>query len=786
MRISVIIPFKEGEGYLRDCLDSLSEQQFTDYEVLLVLDGYEGDVSQITADYSAKIDIKVFNTENGRRGVAAARNIGLEHAQGEYVYFLDADDYIFDEALSVLLEAADETNEDIVYGKKHFTYYKRKVFLPVYIEKRNALIAEKMAAEAAEKEDTQDDNDETSEGESDDMREGTDEIGSDLVDSTQEAEQELKELAHRNRARKKAIKRLFTRKKKFRSVSILHMIIRRSLIEEMHLRFDENVKYYSDAPFLAALLDRDVNIRKRSHSHYIKRRHADPITQPALSQITDPERFNEMAGVFEAIMEASNPEGSVRRAIDHQVIVYYTDLFIVQMKRNKHDYWRTTRFEKMKAIAEKLLPENIRREKRYRRKMVRLLLKGDAGKSIALITRRLAKKKFIRIFKKKNVVNKYLYTEKYTKKPILEDTIMFETFFGKGYSDSPKYIYEYIAKNFPGKYRFVWVLNEKQKLPYGGTVVKRFSRKYMYYLATSKYFVFNVRQPVWFRKRPGMVFFETWHGTPLKRLAFDLDEVFGASPDYKKQIYKQSRAWDYLLAPNKFSSDIFRRCFKFEKTMCECGYPRNDILHAPDRDAIAARIKEKLNISGDKKVILYAPTWRDDEFFGHGQYKFELKLDLGRMKQRLGSDYVVLLRTHYFIANAIDTSAYGDFTRNVCKYDDISELYLISDIIITDYSSVFFDYANLKRPMLFYTYDLEKYRDVLHGFYMDMETELPGPMLFTTDEVIDSIIDIDTVKTKYADKYEEFYDKYCGWEDGKCAQKCVEELFSNNSCLNKT
>ena len=181
------------------------------------------------------------------------------------------------------------------------------------------------------------------------------------------------------------------------------------------------------------------------------------------------------------------------------------------------------------------------------------------------------------------------------------------------------------------------------------------------------------------------------------------------------------------------------------------------------------------------KIILYAPTWRDDEFYGHAKYKFTLQLDLAKMQKELGDEYIILLRTHYFIADVLDLSEYEGFAYNLSKYDDIARLYLISDVLITDYSSVFFDYANLRRPMLFFTYDLEKYRSVLRGFYIDVEEELPGPMLMTTDEVIGALQNIEKVVTEYSDKYTVFCDKYCAWEDGTAAKKVVETVFSDKS-----
>src|SRR5699024_4221444 len=157
--------------------------------------------------------------------------------------------------------------------------------------------------------------------------------------------------------------------------------------------------------------------------------------------------------------------------------------------------------------------------------------------------------------------------------------------------------------------------------------------------------------------------------------------------------------------------------------LLEYGYPRNDILYNWNSKLKVEELKKRLNLPTDKKVILYAPTWRDDEFYSVGKYKFSLKLDLENMERALDEEYIIILRMHYLIASNLDISDYPSFVFDFSNYSDISELYLVSDILITDYSSVFFDYANLKRPILFYTYDLEKYRNQLRGFYLDLDTE---------------------------------------------------------------
>ena len=287
-----------------------------------------------------------------------------------------------------------------------------------------------------------------------------------------------------------------------------------------------------------------------------------------------------------------------------------------------------------------------------------------------------------------------------------------------------------------------------------------------------------MKQPLSVPKREETVLLETWHGTPLKRLAFDLNDVVGGVSNYKDKFYRQKEAWDYLLSDNPFSTEKFQSCFMYPKEkILEYGYPANDPLYATDREERAKKIKEKLGIPLDKKVIMYAPTWRDDNYYEIGQFKFDLDLDVNRLEKAFGDEYVILLRLHYLVVEALDMSKYGDFAVNGSAYDDVTDLYLITDILITDYSSVFFDFANLKRPVLYYTYDLERYRDVLHGFYLSMEDDLPGPMLLTNDDVVDAIKNIDKIEEQYKDRYEEFYNRFCCVDDGHASERVVKKIF---------
>jgi CDP-glycerol glycerophosphotransferase len=367
--------------------------------------------------------------------------------------------------------------------------------------------------------------------------------------------------------------------------------------------------------------------------------------------------------------------------------------------------------------------------------------------------------------------------------PVSKKLVMFESFLGKQFSDNPRAMYEYMKEHYP-KYNLVWSVDrqsaeifEKEGIPY----IKRFSLGWLISMNRAGYWVTNSRFPLWIPKPKHTTYVQTWHGTPLKKLAADMDQVLMPgtnTDDYKRNFLKEAAKWDYLVSPNAYSTEIFKRAFRFHRTMLETGYPRNDILYLNNNEEYITNLKQKLLLPS-KKVILYAPTWRDNQFHRKGKYKFDLELDLLSMKEELGDEYVVILRLHYLVAENIDLSPYEGFVYDFSKYEDIRELYLISDLLITDYSSVFFDYANLKRPILFFVYDLEDYRDNLRGFYLDFEESAPGPLYKKTSQIVQEIKEIDSSGYEISKKYEEFYQKYCYLENGCASKRTVEAIFKN-------
>lgn len=757
---------------MEDCLASIKDQGITDFETVLVLDHITEDISDIIEKYSdinikkvelnkEKIKDRKFGSEENAKvlkdhsGAAAAKNAGIEAAEGEYIYFLDSDDYILNGTIPYLLREAEEQQADFVYGRRNTTWNKRMVYL-AYVEGHN--------------DDTGAINNDEDKTEPENYKK-------------EKVEQEIS-LAYpgidRERLRQmtEAYYNLILSRKGFMNVTLTGVLIRRSFLESNGLRFNEKFIFFYDLGFMIRMLNMAKSFSMAEEAVYVKRYHNDPIHYPALSQIKTADRFEEYMESYSQARKLAQNNPVLCRILDYKFLNAFVKTFARNIARDKDELWRTERFKLLNEAMQEVEPSVIGCFKGYEKKIVKDILSGKLNKLKFRINFNLGIKKLLKIRKRWRVLACYLYEHYFIKLPVKDNWVICESFFGKSYSDSPKYIYEYLCKNYPGKFKFIWVINKRTKIPYKPIKVRRFSIRYAYYLARCKYYVFNVRQPDWVVKRKGNVFLQTWHGTPLKRLVFDQEEVMTASPLYKAQFYKHSRLWDYLVSANKFSSEVFRSAFLYDKEILEYGYPRNDLMYHPDKDKIAADIKRKLRIPEGKKTILYAPTWRDDEYYGKGEYKFSLKLNLRLLRKELGNDYAILLRTHYYIADKLDVTGLEDFVVNVSGYDDITELYLISDILITDYSSVFFDYANLKRPILFYTYDLEKYRDMLRGFYLDIEKDVPGPLLFTDEEVVEAIKNIDIISARYKEKYEEFYEKFCSLDNGQAAKMVARRVFN--------
>lgn len=368
-------------------------------------------------------------------------------------------------------------------------------------------------------------------------------------------------------------------------------------------------------------------------------------------------------------------------------------------------------------------------------------------------------------------------------------TIIFCSFGGKSYSCSPKAIYEFMIDEQKYKdYKFIWAFKEIKKYEElkknrNTYLVKINSKEYRKYLAKSKYWIFNYKIPDYLYPKKNQIFVQCWHGTPLKRLGCDLihfDNVLNTMKGMKKRYKIEASKFNYFISPSKFASEKFISAWNLkeigkENIIIEEGYPRNDFLFNYTQEHVN-KIKKQLGIENDnRKIILYAPTYRSDQHEAGVGYTYKEEINFEEFRNKFSKDYIVLFRPHYFIANIFDFEKYKGFVYDVSKIDDINELYIITDILITDYSSVFFDFANLKRPMLFYMYDLEHYRDKSNGFYIDLQ-ELPGKITKTQEELEKELERIND-NFIYDDRYKKFNDKYNYLDDGKASKRVVEEII---------
>lgn len=368
--------------------------------------------------------------------------------------------------------------------------------------------------------------------------------------------------------------------------------------------------------------------------------------------------------------------------------------------------------------------------------------------------------------------------------------VIFGCFGGKSYTCSPKAIYEYmLADNKYNDYTFIWSFKEPTKYEYllknkNTIIVKQASKRYYKYLAKAKYWIFNYKIAEHIYPKKNQVFLQCWHGTPLKRLGCDLihfDNALNTIDAMKKRYKIEAKKFSYFISPSKFATEKFRSAWNLkevgkENIIIEQGYPRNDFLFNYTNEDVQ-KIKKELGIENiNKKIILYAPTYRGNQHEAGVGYTYKEEVDFERFQKELQDEYIILFRPHYFVSNTFNFEKYKGFVLNASDTDDINDLYIISDILITDYSSVFFDYANLKRPMIFHMYDLEHYRDKSNGFYFDLEEELPGKITKTDDELLKEIKRI-SKEFKCDTKYMKFNEKYNYLDDGQASKRIVEKII---------
>lgn len=334
--ISIILPFFKYKHYFKECLQNLAQSTFKDFELIVVLDHPTEDIDDLLEQYNSVFDMKVYALPEGVTGVAACRNVGIQEAKGAYLYFLDSDDYVLEDTLQNMIKAIDH-DVDMVYGMVNHTWNNKANYL------------HKIENKEVDEEDQE-------EREQKRLNRLSDFIS---FSSYEKDEQQAK-----------AIFYTMDNRKGIRTFTVLGNLYNRDFVVRNNLKFNENFRYYCDMTFMCPLLEKLTSALQVEEAIYVKRKHNDPINEPALSQEENENRFNERCDAVEYTRTLLKEEGVVRFCLDRKIVSYFVSQMAKKIRRSQDDLWRTEYFERMAKTIDGIRPEVMNRYKRNSRKMV--------------------------------------------------------------------------------------------------------------------------------------------------------------------------------------------------------------------------------------------------------------------------------------------------------------------------------------------------------------------------------------------------------------------------------
>jgi CDP-glycerol glycerophosphotransferase (TagB/SpsB family) len=351
------------------------------------------------------------------------------------------------------------------------------------------------------------------------------------------------------------------------------------------------------------------------------------------------------------------------------------------------------------------------------------------------------------------------------------DAVYFESFFGRGATCNPRAIDAEVARRHPDLPRYWSVDDRSVAVPDGAIPVVIGTRDWWRVRESARWIVTNEWLRGRYVKKSFQTVLQTWHGSMYKRIGIDRGR--GGHIDRARA---ERANWDMFISQNGDTTPIIQQAYEFTgeqaSAVLEIGYPRNDELTRIDAQRVAA-IRRHIGIPDGDRVIMYAPTWREP-----GQ-KVQL-LDLVALAKEVGPGFTFLQRGHVRTLEEGESIA-SRAVIDVSTYPQVNDLYLASDLLITDYSSMMFDFSVTGRPMLFYTPDIEEYTDPrVRGVYFDLEDVAPGPVVRTAPEVVDLLGKIDTWVPTYAERYEAWQRRFNHRDDGHAASRAVDALFGFN------
>ncbi|WP_328481566.1 bifunctional glycosyltransferase family 2 protein/CDP-glycerol:glycerophosphate glycerophosphotransferase [Streptomyces sp. NBC_00377] len=711
-RFSVIVPAYKVQAYLHECLESVLSQSFADLELIVVDDRSPDACGEIADEFAARdARVRVVHLPENV-GLGRARNAGLERATGDYLLFLDSDDTLTPDALRAIADRVDETGEpDVLVYDYASTYWSGET------------VRNQFAAQLTE--------------------EGP------------------------------APFRLQDRPGLLRVLMVAwNKAYRREFVERVGLTFPPG--FYEDTPWTypALMAARTLATLDRVCVHYRQRRRGNILSTTSRGHFDVFEQYDRVFAFVEQRPELACWRPVLfRRMVDHLSTVFTKRDRLppgsrAEFLRRARAHYRRYRTPGAPVPLRSRLRHTLVHfgvHRTYRALQATMTVRRRTHKAVSKLARVL----------KATVLQAHYRIQ--LRLPLRADRAVFAAYWGRGHSCNPGAL-EAAFRTFAPHVRTAWIARPEHRaaVPPGPRQVRPGTAAYWTALARSKYLVNNVNFDRRLVKRPGQVFVQTQHGTPLKHMGLDLQERPAAARDMDfAELLRGVDKWDYVLSANRHTTLTWERVYPGSYETLEYGYPRNDVFQKAT-SADVARLRESLGIPRDTVAVLYAPTHRDYRRVQRSH------VDLERVLRRLGPRFVILARAHYWQEAPLARRVPGLI--DVTDHPSVEALCLASDALVTDYSSLMFDYAGLDRPIVIHADDWEAY-EAARGTYFDLRACPPGAVARSEDELTDIFVTGHWRGARSDRLRAAFRERFCPHDDGRAAERVVRRVVLGETCL---
>ncbi|MDD2409536.1 MAG: CDP-glycerol glycerophosphotransferase family protein [Bacilli bacterium] len=678
--ISIIIPVYNGEIYLSDCLDSILNQTYKNIEIIIINDGSTDSTQSIINLYNKKYDF-IYNYYQEKAGQGIARNKGLKYAKGDFIAFIDADDIINEKFLEKLYDSINEYNSDLAICDWMYYYDNNNT---KYINKNKFM-------------------------------------GYSLLEN-------------------KTTELVLTADIYF----TVNKLYRKEFLTKNNIKYGEgyiyeDYEFYIKTCVLANRISTvhnpyyyvRVNQYSTTKSNYNSMLHYDSFLKAikvSLDGISFKNKYSKYY-IYKYFLNRSHTYYSNRMPSKQVGKRFLKNVFLILNKNNYDLQLPLDTRKKDKIIFKYILPKS---------KINYFILINSLTKN-KKIKKIIKKYSFKNILKFNNFI-KSIYYKIQLKNNFYANTVLFLGFDNR-YIGNSKYFYDYLLEK-QNVYKNIYFVTNLSIINYENRVIPN-SFKFWKLLARSKNIIFETWVPANYKKRIGANWIQMWHGTPIKKMLFDSNELHISSiyENHKLIKYKDILRWNYLICENISNKSYFTESFLIDsKKVLAYGYPRVQYLaDSIGNQSKTNQIKKYLNIPLNKKIIFYAPTWRDYNY-KEKKEDHNYLLDLNELKNKISNEYIILFKNHSFL-NTLNISNIINIDEDV----ETQDLLLISDILISDYSSIIFDFVAIDKPIILYTNDIIKYQ-VSRGLYSSVWKDLHFSVTKNINGVLEKIDAINSGK----------------------------------------